>query len=239
MRFLRQRNNMTEFQEVFEIAARMPYDWNRIVGKLLGDTHSNLTFGGSCGDQALFTIMNLPDGYAQLTCDEANGHFGVLVEGRHHFDPVFYQTGINPYSTGDNGNTNVYPSLIRGGSLAVTNDKGKFDVNIEYPRGRLLMSVVNEDTYELMDSIREQYRSQIGRKPYILFPSIDGCEVKVGYDAESQGLYVNTRYARGVADRSVDQRLTEMEQTYGFSSEDLLRYFAESWRRVTRMVNVD
>lgn len=183
--------------------------------------------------------MILPEGYAQLTWEPGIGHFGVLVDGRHHFDPVFYQTSINPYSTGNHGNKNMYQSLINGGSLVVSKTRDKFEVEVEYPRGSLLMSVVNTDVNESMTFVREKYRSQIGRNPYILFPSYDGCEVKVGFDEESQGLYVVTRYTSGVQDKSSDQRLTEMEQTYGFSSEDLLRYFAESWRRVTRLVNVE
>jgi len=239
MKIFRLQNNLEEYQQVFEIASWMPYDWCRVVGRLLGDRNDDLTFGGSCGDQAMFTIRNLPQGCAQLTWDQNRAHFGVLINDRHHFDPVCYQTGINPYYTSLTGRKKEYQGLINGGRLVVSRSVNNFNVQVDYPANDFVMSVVHEDVDDARQKALEKYEFFIKRKPYIAFPSLDGCEVKVDYDTKKQDLLVDTRFDEGVPERTKEYRLAEMEQSYGFRSEDLLRYFTESWRRVSRLVNVD
>lgn len=238
MSFTRQNYNPEAFQDVFETAARMPFDWGQVVGFLLGD-RSVLPgrFGGSCYNQSMYVVKNLPKGYGTLTSDHGYRHFGVLVGGKHHFEPTFYQSSIIPDRTADRGNYNVYPTLIRGGSVSVQRTGNEFEESISFLNNSYSMSKVGIPEGVAANYAYQGIANKIQTPPFILFPTADGFEATVRYDPTYDGLTLSARY--GPINIDENQILSEMEQTYGFSADDLVSYFAQSWKRVRRQVNID
>ncbi len=239
MKLFKRTHNLEEYQQVFEMASRMPYDWNRVAGYLLGDRSPELRFGGSCFDQAQFVVANLPPGCGKLTWDEGYTHFGVLVNNQHYFDPTFYQSGIDPYSSDNRGKNNAYASRIREGSILVSKKPGYHQVNVDYMNGGFSMEEVDIPVGIAKNLVYESVRGFIGTVPYIKFPTFDGCEVRVGYVPSRDDLEIRTKYSPQIIDIWENRRLADMEYEYGFTAEELLQYFAQSWNRVRRQVNVE
>ena len=239
MRFFKQQEiNLEEYQQVFETAAWMPYDWNRVVGYLLGDrNYFPGPFGGSCFNKSIFVQDRLPKGFCELTWDQVSNHFGVVVDGIYHFDPTYYQLGIRPSLESDEGSFNIYPSLLQGARILTQRSGDMFSVRIDNLGIEFSMKKLKTNVATAANYVHAAMRRHIKHPPFILFPTIDRYEAKVKFNVENKTLAIKD--GRGLSPQNDQHILSEMEQTYGFSSEDLLRYFTESWRRVSRMVNVD
>lgn len=228
----------SEISDILLHAARMPYNWAAVAGRLLGTwSPDNYKFGGSCVDMALYVRDNLPRNRGVLLMDIDYRHFAVEVDRRHYCDPTFNQHSTKPIYDGyDYGETTYYPTLLPGNKISVIRNGDSFIVGI----GNLVQYDMRRVDYRheriSIDYAISCNRSALAlRKPYLTFVNCDKGVTQIVLDnsllLDVKDKYINSREV------SPEDRIIEMEQNLGFTAEELLRYFVNTWAQLSRVMN--
>lgn len=212
---------------------KMPYNWAALAGYFLG-IPNNLRFGGNCIEQAVLTRNLLPRGTVRLQVDRNFRHFATLIDNS-YFDPTYYQyTTEATYTPWED--EMVHPTLIEGTNILVRERGNYTRVRIGYQGGMYNMSGIIGPENIYMQRVLDNFSETIYRiPPFINFPNVDGIETSVSFLPKFGELTVRDR--SNAFGFSPEGRLQEMEATYGFTRDELLGYFVDIWRGISRLKN--
>ncbi len=224
----------SEVSDILLYAARMPYNWAAVAGYFLG-IQNDLRFGGTCIEQAVLIRSMFPRGTVSLQVDKSLRHFATKVEDN-YFDPTYYQyTTDGTYDPWRD--EMVYKTLISGTNISVRERGEDSQVSVGYQGGIYKMSgLLGQEEYYIQAVIGNFADTLHRIPPFINFPNTDGFETSVALDPRNQKLIVRDRNNMGGF--SPEGRLSEMERTYDFTRDDLLSYFVDIWRGISRLKNV-